>query len=622
MATVHELFAEQVKRSPLSIAVSDTDGQLSYDDLNRKSDYLAGVLVQLRVEPESAVAIVMQRSTLMIVSMLAILKAGCTYVPIDENCPVSRLQLILDDAGVKIALTDNANVGRLRDIPVRAIISGIAHQTGEMTCSVAATVPVFASGPLRRAYIMYTSGSTGTPKGVEVVHRGIVRLVMNTNYVEFGPGDVVAQVANPAFDAITFEVWGALLNGARLVVLEPGNILSPQAFARSIENHGITIMFLTSSLFSVMAATVPTAFGKMRTLIVGGDAVNPEAARIVLHTAPPEKLVNGYGPTECTTFSVCHWIQSVPANAKSVPIGRPVANSEAYILDTDLKLVAPGEAGDLYLGGDGLARGYLNRPELTAEQFIQHPFDSSPNARLYKTGDRASYLQDGTIEFLGRRDHQVKFHGFRIELGEVESALRTHPDVIDAAVKVVQASAHNDRLAGYVSTRDSHRLSESGLRSFLEERLPKYMIPSHIVILEQLPLTAVGKIDRSRLSDPVPSRSQASESGAAGRLEIQIIEIWKRVLSLSSVSVEQSFFDVGGTSLTLALVAHQLEEVAGASFEITDLFRYPTIRALAAFLRGSGSAQSGLLLRDAKERANRQRSAFRVRAQPDISRNS
>jgi amino acid adenylation domain-containing protein len=606
LANVPQLFEEQVNGSPQAIAVSDVREQLTYADLNQRADRLAWLLFDAGIGPEDAVAVVMQRSVAMIVAMLAVLKAGGTYVPIDENCPRQRLSLILDDAGVKLALSDEANAHRLLDTAV-----SVLRESPELPRDRGAFPVPPDCGPLSRAYVMYTSGSTGTPKGVEVVHRGIVRLVRNTNYVEFGPADVVGQVANPAFDAITFEVWGALLNGSRLAVLDTDTVLSPRTFAAAIEKQGITIMFLTASLFSVMTATVPTAFGKMRTLVVGGDAVNPDAARTVLRTAPPQKLVNGYGPTECTTFSVCHWIQSVSDDARSIPIGRPISNSEAFILNDSLQPVEIGVAGDLYLGGDGLARGYLNRPELTTERFIPHPFDSTTGARLYKTGDRAIYLPDGTIDFLGRLDHQVKFHGFRIELGEIEAALKTHPKVIDAVVKIVRASAHDDRLAAWVSCVDPAAVTESDFRQFLANSLPKYMVPSHILVLASLPLNAVGKVDRNLLPNPIPAPRQDAGLSVSTRLESQIMEIWKQVLSLPAVGVEDNFFDLGGTSLTLALVADRLQTL-GKPFEITDLFRYPTIRGLSRFL-GESEDQSGGLLRAAQERASRQRAAFRSR---------
>ncbi len=608
-ATVHQLFAEQVLARPEAIAVCDNTEQLSYATLDRQSNHLAEFLRGRGIGEEDAVAVVMRRSTGLVVATLGVLKTGGTYVPIDEHCPPERLGWILRDTRAQVVLTDEANRRRLGDIDLPI------YEVDAAKCEfTAANYVNQIGGPLTRAYIMYTSGSTGIPKGVEVLHRGIVRLVRNTNYVEFGPSDVVAQVANPAFDAITFEVWGALLNGARLVILDSDTVLSPRLFAQALQKHGVTIMFLTASLFGVMAATTPGAFAGMRTLVVGGDAVNPDAARKVLATAPPGRLVNGYGPTECTTFSVCHWIQSVPEDARSVPIGRPIANSEAYILDDKLQMVAPGEAGDLYLGGDGLARGYLNRPDLNVERFVSHPFATESGARLYKTGDRARYLKDGAIEFLGRLDHQVKFHGFRIELGEIETSLKKHPLIIDAVVKLLREPPSDDRLVGYVSTADPTELPEAAVRQFLKEQLPIYMVPSHVVVLQQLPLNGVGKVDRGALPDPRLLLAQAPEISGATGLQKRILEIWKETLSLSSVGLDDNFFDLGGTSLTLSLVEHKLQSVTTKPFTITDLFRFSTIRTLAGFFGETGNGHENALVQSAQERARQQRQAFRSKA--------
>jgi amino acid adenylation domain-containing protein len=611
MSSLHELFEEQVAQHPSAWAVSEGQQKLTYTELNRQVNDLAWFLIRSGLEPESTVAILMDRSIAMIVGMLAVVKAGGTYVPLDEHCPLSRLRLIFEDAGIQIALADEANAGRLEGIPATVLICG---GTDESAGGAIIEDPPIVSGPLSRAYVMYTSGSTGTPKGVQVINRGIIRLVRNTNYVDFRPSDVVAQIANPSFDAITFEVWGALLNGGRIAILKSSIILSPDKFAAAIATGGITVMFLTASLFSVLADTVPAAFGTLRTLVVGGDAVNPQAARTILNAAPPERLVNGYGPTECTTFSICHRIRYVPQDAVSIPIGRPISNSEAYILNGALRMAPPGEEGDLYLGGDGLARGYLNRPELDAERFIPHPFNLNPGAKLYKTGDRARFLETGIIEFLGRQDHQVKFHGYRIELGEIENALRKHPGVVDAVVKIWQGSRHDGRLVAYASLRAASACSEADLRDFLAKVLPEYMVPSHVVVLASLPLTSVGKVDRASLPDPTRRAPPAPTSSVNTELETNIKAIWKRVLSLNAVGVHDKFFDLGGTSLTLALVEHQLRRLVAAPFEITDLFRFPTIATLAAFLSG-GSAESSQIS-EAQQRARRQKAAFRAQA-PD-----
>jgi amino acid adenylation domain-containing protein len=612
MGTVARLFEEQVHLLPDNIAVSDGVRTLSYGALNRTANRLAQRLLDADSRPGDRIAIAGRRSVDMVTGMLAVLKSGGVYVPVDASGPAERINFVLEDAQVRLVLIDedcsSAPFGGGRAlVPLR---DGSQDEPG---CD---GVPLRIQEPEDAAYVMYTSGSTGAPKGVEVTHRGIIRLVRNTNYVDFGPSDVVGQIANPAFDAITFEVWGALLNGGRLAIVPTDTVLSPTKFAAAIRGEGITTMFLTASLFSIIAATEPTAFATMKTLVVGGDAVDPNAARKVLGSAPPGRLVNGYGPTECTTFSVCHLIERVPENAKSIPIGRPISNSEAYILDADLQPVAPGVAGDLYLGGDGLAKGYLNRPELTQERFIPHPFDASPGARLYKTGDRARFLEDGLIDFLGRQDHQVKFHGFRIELPEIEIALRKHAGVVDAVVKVWKRSENDERLVGYVSalaseavaggTLPSKAVNEPQLRQFLQRELPSYMVPSHIVVLASLPINAVGKIDRSALPDPSLRNAARQPAALANPMEREIAQIWQEVLRIEGVGPEDNFFDVGGTSLTLALVESRLRSRTEAPFSTTDLFRYSSIRTLAQYLNGppeTASAASTGRLRGGQQRA-------------------
>jgi amino acid adenylation domain-containing protein len=600
------LFGEQAAATPDLVAIRDNGRVFTYAEVSRRASQLAEYLIQLGIGPEDTVAIATRRSADLIIATVAILKAGGSYVPLDAGYPASRLRMIVEDASVRVVLANAATAAAFEGTNAKVVVLDRAWK--EIEGLPAIDLPSRTT-PESRAYIMYTSGSTGVPKGVEVLHRGIVRLVRNTNYVSFGQNDVFGQISNPAFDASTFEIWGALLNGGSLVILPTETVLSPGQFASAIREHRISTMFLTASLFSVMAAVEPTAFGTMRFLVVGGDKVDPGAARKVLAAASPEHLVNGYGPTECTTFSVCHWIENVEETANSIPIGRPISNSEAYILDDDLQPVPVGVTGDLYLGGDGLARGYLNRPELTAERFISHPFDTTEGAKLYKTGDRAQFLDDGLIDFLGRKDHQVKFHGFRIELGEIEVALRKYPGVIDAVVVVWQPSENDKRLVGYMAASPEQKIQEAQVRQQLLESLPEYMVPSHVVVLPALPLNAVGKIDRTALPPPNQRAFKDSVDMPMEYLEGQIAKIWKNTLSLPSVGLDDNFFDLGGTSLTLAFVESQLREITAKSFAVTDLFRYTTIRTLAEFF-GKEPAQDRWLS-DARSRAMKQRASLK-----------
>ncbi|MBV9774839.1 MAG: amino acid adenylation domain-containing protein, partial [Gemmatimonadetes bacterium] len=428
------------------------------------------------------------------------------------------------------------------------------------------------------AYVIYTSGSTGTPKGVEVEHRGIVRLVRGTDYVRLAADDRVAQASNAAFDAATFEVWGALLNGAALVGIPRDAALAPEELVGAVGARGITTLFLTTALFNQVAREHPGAFGTLRTVLFGGEAVDPAAVRRVLAAGGPERLLHVYGPTENTTFSTWHRVREVPDGARTVPIGAPVAQTTAYVLGDGLAPVPVGVPGELYLGGDGVARGYLGRPGLTAEKFVPDPFGREPGARLYRTGDRVRWLASGALEFLGRVDGQVKIRGFRIEPGEIEAVLRRHPRVADCAVLAREDAPGERRLVAYVVG-----LSDAGeLREHLRASLPEYMVPSAFVSLDTLPLTPNGKLDRRAL--PAPEYGSAAERYVAPRspTEEVLAGIWAEVLGLERVGAHDRFFELGGHSLLATRVVSRIREMLGAELPLRALFEAPTVAELAA----------------------------------------
>jgi amino acid adenylation domain-containing protein len=595
---VHELFEQQAAERPGAIAVAEGVEQLSYAELNHRANQLGHYLRQRGVGPETLVGIAIERSVPMIVAMLGVLKAGGAYLPLDSSYPPERLRFMLGDARPEALITDSVHKGAFESAGVPLIC---LDADGQEIGRESEGNPPRQNTAEGLAYVMYTSGSTGNPKGVQILHRGIVRLVINTNYIEFTPDDVVAQISNALFDAITFEVWGALLNGARLEILPADVVLSPERFAATIERQGISTMFLTAALFKLMAAMTPAAFGSLTNLVVGGDAVDPESARNILSTAPPRRLVNGYGPTEATTFSVCHLIEDVPAGATSIPIGRPISNSQAYILNSAREPVPVGVPGELCLGGDGLARGYLNRPELNAERFIPNPFDADPGSRLYCTGDRARFRSGGTIEFLGRTDHQVKLRGFRIELGEIEGVLRQHPAVQDCVAVVADES-----LVVYAVTRGESRPSSWELRQFLRAKLPGYMAPGTVVTLDALPLTPSGKLDRKAL--PAPPRTVGQQNESATALQSWLSSVWQSVCGIGEPGLDDNFFDLGGSSLELARVEAEIRTRIESDICITDLFANPTIRTLSSRLeQGTKPAAQ---LRQTQDRARRQSEAF------------
>ncbi len=599
-SSLAELFQTVAEVCPDRVAVLEGTEKLTYAALNERAERLAARLEKQGVQSGDRVGLALDRSIAMIVSMVGIVKTGAAYVPLDTDYPAERLRFVIEDTELSAIVTDTEREPILRGgVPIVRFSDAIempGKSRGQATAE-------------STAYIMYTSGSTGVPKGVEVTQRGVIRLVRNATYVDFGPSEVFAQISNSSFDAITFEVWGALLNGARLVILPTEVVLSAEAFAAAIAKYQISAMFLTASLFNVMAARRSEAFRNMRHLLVGGDAVDPRWARHVLRTAPLERIINGYGPTECTTFSVTHDIREVPEGAKLVPIGRPLSNSQAYVLDWNLQPAPVGVPGELYLGGDGLAKGYWKRPELTRERFVASPFDPTGEARLYKTGDLARYHEDGVIECLGRTDHQVKIRGFRIEMGEIETVLRRHPLVRDAAVVAGEDASGAKTLWAYVATGPGARPGWSELRQFLRQRLPEFMLPSACLFLDEMPLSANGKVDRKKLpalTDPGPGDGQ----GAAPETDAErtIAAVWRKVLGGGRIGLDDNFFEAGGNSLLIAEVEGELKQRFTADFTITDLFEHPTVRTLAARLTGANKERN--LVSSAHDRAQRQKMAL------------
>jgi len=611
------LFEEVVDGGPEAVALIDGDVQLTYRQLNQRANQLARCLMSCGVGPGARVGLALERSASAIIAMLAVLKAGAAYVPIDMTYPPERIRFMIEDSGLATMVADAA--GRQRLSAVERRIARVDVDDEHLVIpGDEDNLPDQATGA-SICYVMYTSGSTGRPKGVEVPQRAVVRLVRNTNYVDLGPTDVVGQVANVSFDAMTFEVWGAMLNGGRLVILPSDTILSPDAFVDAIRQHKISAMFLTSALFNLVAMRRPDAFTTVRYLIVGGDAVAPRWTRAVLKGGRPRYLINGYGPTESTTFAITHAIEDVPDDAALIPIGRPIANTQAYILDAHLQPTPIGVRGHLYLGGDGLALGYLNCPALTAEKFLPDPFHPGSDKHLYRTGDIARLRRDGVIECLGRTDDQVKIRGFRVELGEIEGALKAHPNVRDCVVVVEDDGLYGKRLVACAVAASGQCPNEEELNRFLAGTLPAFMLPASIVFMERLPLTPNGKIDRQALLAREVAVTRREEAGAltAGPMsdpQRTVAAVWRSVLSLDSVGLDQNFFDLGGDSLRLSLVESKLKEVLPMPFSLLDLFRFPTIRSftarLEAGMRRPTAAAPPPVVDDARARALRGREAI------------
>jgi len=586
---IHQLFEEQVEQHSEDVAVTFDSQHLTYRELNSKANQLASYLQKHGVGAEVLVGLCADRSLDLIVGMLAVLKAGGAYLPLDPSYPRDRLNLMLEDARVKVLLIQDKLSENFRDFSNSVIkcdrdSEQIAKESTEnLTSKVTGD---------NLAYVIYTSGSTGKPKGVAVTHKSVNRLVLNTNYIKIEPTDKIAQVSNASFDAATFEIWGALINGAQLAILSTNITISPHDLALELRQQHITILFLTTALFQQIARILPEAFNSLRCLLFGGETVDIRCVKKVINHRQTTKLIHVYGPTENTTFSAYYEVQDVPETATSLPIGRPLANTQIYLLDAELQPVAIGVAGQLYLGGDGLARGYLNRPDLTAAAFIPNHFNNKPGSHLYKTGDLARYRVDGNIEFLGRLDNQVKIRGYRIELGEIEAALCQHPQVSEAAVIVREDIPSDKHLAAYVIPDGINKKSEilnlksSELRQFLKEKLPGYMVPATYTVLESLPLTPNGKVDRLVLPQIDTDSEDLTENCVEPRNELEEVlgKIWAKVLGKQQVSIYDNFFELGGHSLLATQLVSRIRDALQVELPVSNLFEAPTVASLAKYI--------------------------------------
>jgi amino acid adenylation domain-containing protein len=571
---LHELIRGQASIDPDAVAVEFRGRQLTYAQLDARANQLAHYLLALGVEPEVLVGICVERSLEMVISLLGILKAGGAYVPIDPAYPAERQEYMLAHSQASVVVTQQALAGQLPlgDASV-VCLDGDSSKIAAMPDEA----PVIACDPAQLAYVIYTSGSTGKPKGVQISHRALVNFLFT---MRREPGltasDVLVAVTTLSFDIAGLELYLPLITGARVVIAPAETSSDSRALAELLQQSGATVMQATPTTWRMLVDSGWNRGAPLKALC-GGEALPVPLAEQLVELGV--ELWNMYGPTETTIWSTCSRVRK----AEPITIGRPIANTLLYILDARRNPVPVGVAGELWIGGDGLARGYRGRPDLTDERFVADPFPSSPGARMYRTGDRARYRADGNVEYLGRIDHQVKVRGFRIELGEIETVLASHPAVASAVVTARRSGAEAE-LAAYVIAKGVP-VAAPALRQYLAHKLPAYMVPSTVTILDAFPLTANGKLDRNALPEPMRERSDQRELVAPRTaLEKKLAAIWERELGINPIGVTDNFFDLGVTSILAASLFAAIEHELGDTLPLGAIFTAPTIEALANLL--------------------------------------
>ncbi|KAB8332623.1 non-ribosomal peptide synthetase [Scytonema tolypothrichoides VB-61278] len=608
---IHQLFEQQVERTPNAIAVVFENQQLTYRELNNRANRVAHYLQKLGVKPEVLVGICMERSLHMVIGLLAILKAGAAYVPLDPIYPQERLSFILEDAQVPVLLTQGLCVETMPLHKGKVICLDTHWQT---ICQQSQENLVTEVTPNNLAYVIYTSGSTGKPKGVQISHSALSNFL---HTMQQTPGlteqDTLLAVTTYSFDIAALELFLPIIVGARLVVVSREIASDGTRLKAKLTDSNATVMQATPATWQLLLAATWQGNHQLK-ILCGGETLSGQLANQLLKRCG--SLWNMYGPTETTIWSAACQVEK---DSSVVPISQPIANTQFYILDQHAQLVPIGVPGELHIGGDGLARGYLKRPELTAEKFIPNPFSDKPAARLYKTGDLARYLANGQIEYIGRIDHQVKVRGFRIELGEIEEVLRQHPEVQETVVLIREDVLEVRRLVAYFVSKAETAVLIDDLRNLLKQQLPNYMIPSTFVQIQALPLTANGKIDRSRLPVPDANRLELTEGYQAPCSEVErtIATVWQQVLHLEKVGVNDNFFDLGGHSLLIVQVNSKLQEIFKRNLSVVEIFQNPTIKSLAQYLsQKSEDVPAFGLMRD---RAQKQIQAINHRQKQQLS---
>jgi amino acid adenylation domain-containing protein/thioester reductase-like protein len=597
---IDTIFRQRAASHPTAIAAVYGAQELSYAELDCRAMRLAGYLAKCGVRREEPIGILLEPGFDQIVCQLAVIRAGGSCVPLDPAAPEERLRFMVEDLGLRIALTSGAWQSNL---PVPELV--LLEDSSEWPSPDMAEKMLDLTGPDHRTHILFTSGTTGRPKAVEILARGIIRLAVDTQYVSLSADDRLAAIANPAFDASLFEIWGALLNGATIVLLPKQTCIDPRALRHSLHVQRITVMFITTALFNQTVHAYPDAFRGLHQLLFGGEAINLPAVRSMLMAAPPQRVLNVYGPTEATTFALHHEVTFAEVEAGSVPIGKPIDRTEVFVLDSEQRPVQTGEVGEIYIGGDGVARGYWNRPELNSERFVEvSGLVSGKVHRLYRTGDLGSRRADGAINFHGRNDNQVKIRGHRVEVEEIEAVLLASGLLRDAVVTVQQTELGDRYLMSFVVAHEAptaealsppQQSLNAQVAQYLASRLPPYMRP-RLSFVKMLPMNANGKVDRHALvqarNKPVETQQASTEypcadtckAEAPSDAEAVICAIWCRTLDVAAVDVHDDFFALGGDSLQAARLILQLGKHFHYRLPVQALYDNPTPSRLATYL--------------------------------------
>jgi amino acid adenylation domain-containing protein len=578
---VHQLFEEQVGRTPDAMAVVFETQELSYRELNSRANQWAHHLLKLGVGPNSLVGICVQRSPDMIAGLLGIWKAGGAYVPLDPQYPSDRLSFMLQDSGLNVLITEKSFRPKFSGYKGQLVcVDEVICEEGSENCSGGAR-------PENLAYVIYTSGSTGKPKGVQICHQSLVNFLFSMRLSPgLAPEDSLLAVTTISFDIAALEIYLPLIVGARLVLASRETAADGYRLQKILVSTAITVMQATPATWRLLLEAGWQGNNNFK-ILCGGETLPRDLATELLNRS--SSVWNMYGPTETTVWSTT---SRIAADDGQITIGRPIANTEVYVLDNQLEPVPLGVAGELYIGGAGVARGYLHRPELTAEKFIAHPFrDRESGARLYRTGDLARFRANGELECLGRIDNQVKVRGFRIELGEIEAVLAQYPGVREGVVVAREDTPGDKRLVAYVAVRQAQQVEVDGVREFLKQRLPEYMLPSQFVPLEALPLTPNGKVDRRALPAPqqLKGTPQSGHVAARNDIESRLVKIWESVLNIRPVGVKENFFELGGHSLLVAKLLRRIEHAFGKKLSMAAIFEAPTVEQQTAVL-GNSSA--------------------------------